>query len=106
IRSKLAPGNEFLHFRMIDRYLVDPVFANAVDSAVPGPYGGVMAIENEQNCDRGADHRAALIAELLKPAVGADDAPLAVCQQFGRCSGDRERRQLPDDASSRHVAAL
>jgi len=48
---------------MIDRYLVDPVPANAVDSAVSGPYGGVMAIENEQNCDRGADQRAALIAE-------------------------------------------
>src|SRR5258707_801741 len=78
LRREPALGDEFLHFRVIDRYLLDPVFANAVDSAVSGPYGGVMAIENKQNCDRGADQRAALIAELLKPAVGAVDAPLAV----------------------------
>src|SRR5260370_28912131 len=86
LHSEPARGNEFLHFGVIDRYLLDPVFANAVDSAVSRPYGGVMAIENKQNCDRGADQRAALIAELLKPAVGADDAPLAVCHPCGRCN--------------------
>src|SRR6266852_7801176 len=37
LRSELARGNEFLHFRMIDRYLLDPVLAKSVDSAISGP---------------------------------------------------------------------
>src|SRR6266404_616247 len=106
LRSEPALGNEFLHFRMIDRYLLDPVVTNTVDSAVSGPYGGVMAIENKQNCDRGADQRAALIAELFKAAVGADDAPLAVCQQLGRCSGNRHSGEFLDDGSACNVACL
>src|SRR5258708_1634412 len=104
LRSEPALGNEFLHFRVIDRYLLDPVLANAVDSAVSGPYGGVMAIENKQNCDRGADQRAAPIAELFKPAIGADDAPLAVCQQSGPGNGNRHGSEVLDDGPARNVA--
>src|SRR5258708_9997694 len=103
-RSEPALGNEFLHFRMIDRYLLNPVFANAVDSAVSGPYGGVMAIENKQNCDRGADQRAAPIAELFKPAIGADDAPLAVCQQSGPGNGNRHGSEFLDNGPACNVA--
>src|SRR5215831_5567411 len=101
-----AFGNKFLHFCMIDRYLLDPVPANAVDAAVSGPYAGVMAIENKQNRDRGADYGAALVGELFETAVCVDNLLLAACQQSGCCHGNRDRVEFFDDDAARDLASF
>jgi hypothetical protein len=90
---------------VIDRYLLDPMLAKAVDSAVAGPYADVVAIENKQNCDGGADERAAFITKLLQAVVGADQVLLAACQQFGRRRGICDRGEFVDDDAACYFAS-
>src|SRR5215468_12117414 len=102
--GELSFGNEFLHLRMIDRYLFDPALADAVDAAVAGPYAGVVAIENKQNRHRRADEHAAFVGEFLETVVGADDVPLAAGQQFGCCGRRRDCVEFFHHNPARDVA--
>jgi hypothetical protein len=90
---------------MIDGYLLDPMLAKSVDSAVARPYASVIVIENKQNCDGGADERAAFIAKLFEAAVGAHDVLLAVCQQFRRRRRNCDGSEFLNDDTARYFAS-